>query len=42
MVNHESGLLGVSETSPDLRDPLARQGEDVRAGKGGGSWTATG
>ena len=31
MVNHESGLLGVSETSPDLRDLLARQGEDVRA-----------
>ena len=30
MVNHESGLLGVSETSPDLRDLLARQGEDVR------------
>src|SRR5262249_36855149 len=28
--NHESGLLGVSETSPDLRDLLARQGEDVR------------
>jgi acetate kinase len=31
MVNHESGLLGVSETSPDLRDLLARQGEDLRA-----------
>src|SRR5579883_2549095 len=31
MVNHESGLLGVSETSPDLRDLLTRQGEDVRA-----------
>jgi acetate kinase len=31
LVNHESGLLGVSETSPDLRDLLARQGEDVRA-----------
>ncbi|MGZ8649124.1 MAG: acetate/propionate family kinase, partial [Solirubrobacteraceae bacterium] len=30
MVNHESGLLGISETSPDLRDLLARQGEDVR------------
>ena len=31
LVNHESGLLGVSETSPDLRDLLARQDDDVRA-----------
>jgi acetate kinase len=31
LVNHESGLLGVSETSPDLRDLLARQDQDVRA-----------
>lgn len=31
MVNHESGLLGVSETSSDLRDLLAREGDDVRA-----------
>jgi acetate kinase len=31
LVNHESGLLGVSETSPDLRDLLARQADDVRA-----------
>ena len=31
MVNHESGLLGVSETSSDLRDLLAREAEDVRA-----------
>jgi acetate kinase len=31
MVNHESGLLGVSETSPDMRDLLARETEDVRA-----------
>jgi acetate kinase len=31
MVNHESGLLGISETSPDLRDLLRRQREDVRA-----------
>jgi acetate kinase len=31
LVNHESGLLGVSETSPDLRDLLARQEIDVRA-----------
>jgi acetate kinase len=31
LVNHESGLLGVSETSPDLRDLLAREDSDVRA-----------
>jgi acetate kinase len=31
MVNHESGLLGVSETSSDIRDLLARELEDVRA-----------
>jgi acetate kinase len=31
MVNHESGLLGVSETSSDIRDLLARESEDVRA-----------
>ena len=31
MVNHESGLLGVSETGSDLRDLLAREVDDVRA-----------
>ena len=31
LVNHESGLLGVSERSPDLRDLLAHEAEDVRA-----------
>ena len=31
LVNHESGLLGVSETSSDVRDLLARQSDDVRA-----------
>jgi acetate kinase len=31
MVNHEAGLLGVSETSSDMRDLLARESEDVRA-----------
>jgi acetate kinase len=31
MVNHESGLLGVSETSSDMRDLLAREKQDVRA-----------
>ncbi len=31
MVNHESGLLGVSQISSDLRDLCARQARDVRA-----------
>lgn len=31
MVNHEAGLLGVSETSSDMRDLLARETGDVRA-----------
>jgi acetate kinase len=31
MVNHESGLLGVSEISSDVRDLLAQEGADVRA-----------
>ena len=31
MVNHASGLLGVSEISSDLRDLLAVELEDVRA-----------
>ena len=31
MVNHESGLLGVSGTSPDLRDLCARESRDARA-----------
>ncbi len=31
MVNHESGLLGVSETSSDLRELLERETQDVRA-----------
>ncbi len=31
MVNFESGLLGVSETSSDVRDLLARETEDLRA-----------
>lgn len=31
MVHHQSGLLGVSEISPDMRDLLARQREDARA-----------
>ena len=31
LVNHESGLLGVSETSSDVRDLLARVSFDVRS-----------
>jgi len=31
MINHESGLLGVSETSSDLRDLLTCETDDVRA-----------
>jgi acetate kinase len=31
MVNHESGLLGVSETSADVRDLLERESSDPRA-----------
>jgi acetate kinase len=31
MVNHKSGLLGVSETSSDMRDLLDHEEQDVRA-----------
>ncbi len=31
LINHESGLLGVSETSSDMRDLIERQNSDVRA-----------
>jgi acetate kinase len=31
MMNHESGLLGISETSSDMRDLLAREPHDLRA-----------
>ncbi|MGY3090908.1 acetate kinase [Hymenobacter sp. UYAg731] len=31
LINHESGLLGVSETSSDMRDLLAAQAIDARA-----------
>jgi len=31
MIHHESGLLGVSEISSDMRDLLAREADDVRA-----------
>ena len=31
MIHHESGLLGVSEISSDMRDLLAREATDIRA-----------
>jgi acetate kinase len=31
MVNHKSGLLGVSEISSDMRDLLAQEAHDIRA-----------
>jgi acetate kinase len=31
MVNHESGMLGISESSADVRDLLARESTDPRA-----------
>jgi acetate kinase len=31
MVNHESGMLGVSETSSDMRDLLEQEATDVRS-----------
>jgi acetate kinase len=30
LINHECGLLGISETSSDMRDLLARQAGDIR------------
>ncbi len=33
MVNFQSGLLGVSEISPDMRDLLDHETQDVRAGE---------
>jgi acetate kinase len=31
LINHDSGLLGISETSSDMRDLLAKENNDVRA-----------
>ena len=31
LINHECGLLGISETSSDMRDLLEKQVSDVRA-----------
>jgi acetate kinase len=31
LINHESGLLGISETSSDMRDLLEREATEVRA-----------
>ena len=31
LINHDSGLLGISETSSDMRDLLAKETDDVRS-----------
>jgi len=31
LINHESGLLGISETSSDMRDLHAKESDDIRA-----------
>ncbi len=31
LINHESGLFGISETSSDMRDLLAKESDDIRA-----------
>jgi acetate kinase len=31
LINHESGLLGISETSSDMQDLLAKENDDIRA-----------
>ncbi len=31
MINHDSGLLGISETSSDMRDLLSKESDDIRA-----------
>jgi len=31
LINHDSGLLGISETSSDMQDLLAKESTDVRA-----------
>lgn len=31
LINHESGLLGISETSSDMRDLLGKEPDDIRA-----------
>ncbi len=31
LINHESGMLGVSETSSDMRDLIEREANDIRA-----------
>ena len=31
LINHESGLLGISETSSDMCDLLAKESDDIRA-----------
>jgi len=31
LINHESGLIGISETTSDMHDLLARESDDIRA-----------
>jgi len=31
LINHESGLIGISETTSDMRDLLAKESDDIRA-----------
>ena len=31
LINHESGLLGISETSSDMQDLLAKENDDIRS-----------
>ncbi|MCJ7540047.1 MAG: acetate kinase, partial [Desulfobacterales bacterium] len=31
IINHDSGLLGISETSSDMQDLLAKENDDIRA-----------
>jgi acetate kinase len=31
LINHESGLLGISETSSDMRDLLTQETDDIRS-----------
>jgi len=31
LINHESGLIGISETTSDMHDLLAKESDDIRA-----------
>lgn len=38
LINHQCGLLGISETSPDMQDLLERESSDTRAAEAVGSF----